>query len=182
MTESQACLELADQMNVALASRDASQATSMLAAATSLIAEETRKQEAALRRQAILEGLARLGYEVREGMQTAFANGSVVVNNPATPGYGVEIGGPGSAERMQMRVVSHGGNDATRDRDIEVQWCGDMDKLSGFLAEAGVTLAIERATEAGSVPIKVVEQAGTPNAAVEPETALQSREQLLRKR
>ena len=55
-------------------------------------ASEERFAEA--RRKAILNGLAQLGYEVHEGMETAWANdGQIVAKKPSLPGYGVEIGG-----------------------------------------------------------------------------------------
>jgi hypothetical protein len=45
-------------------------------------------------RSAVLEGLAGLGYEVTEGMSTAWVNGGrVVLRKAASPGYGVELSG-----------------------------------------------------------------------------------------
>ena len=157
---SEDCRALAARIGRAITTNDSTDTSAFIAEASALMANEISKADAAFRRQAVLEGLSRLGYEVREGMQTEFANGPIVVNNPATPGYGVEIGGPASAEHLQMRVVSYGesaGADTSRDRDIETRWCGDIEQFGAFLAEAGVTLAIERATEAGAVPVKLVD-------------------------
>jgi len=48
----------------------------------------------ASRRNAVLEGLAALGYEVREGMETAWAsNGNVMLRNAHRPDYGVKLSG-----------------------------------------------------------------------------------------
>ena len=54
----------------------------------------------------MLEGLAALGYEVREGMATALAEkGRIVVRKPAATDYGIELGAPQGAARLQVRVV-----------------------------------------------------------------------------
>nr|WKF61614.1 hypothetical protein HUO10_006146 [Paraburkholderia busanensis] len=119
-----------------------------------------QQHEAALsRRTAILQGLSRLGYEVHEGMSTAWANeGRVVVKKPSLPGYGVEVGGQAQASRLQVRVVAlTADRDATRDKDVETIWCGDFGKLQALLAEHGDNLLIERAMSVGQIPLKIVE-------------------------
>ncbi|MGY1457340.1 hypothetical protein ACW5F0_01615 [Luteimonas sp. A534] len=125
----------------------------------SAIEEELRRRAALATRQAVLEGLASLGYEVREGMETAWAEaGSVVLRKPATPGYGVEVGGRAEGGRLQVRAVSLSGtNDRGRDRDIETIWCGEFARLRSLLAERGSELAIEKALAVGEVPLKVIE-------------------------
>ena len=56
-----------------------------------ILTAHLQQQAALARRQAVLQGLASLGYEVREGMATAWAQtGRVVLRKPATPGYGLE--------------------------------------------------------------------------------------------
>lgn len=102
--------------------------------AGALIAAETSRLAADARREAILRGLSSLGYEAREGMATAFATGKAVVMRHAnTQGFGVEISGPPEAQRLQMRVVAFSPagaqRDSSRDCDIELQWCGNVDKL-----------------------------------------------------
>ena len=124
-----------------------------------LLAQVQQQQAAAARRRAILGGLAKLGYEVHEGMETAWANdGRVVVGKSSVPGYGVEVGG--QTGRMQVRVVSTEANrDVSRDRDVESMWCGEFGQLQDLLARQGDELQIERALGVGVVPLKVV--AGT---------------------
>jgi hypothetical protein len=63
-------------------------------------------QALALRRQALLEGLAELGYEVKEGMEAAWVeHGRVVLRSSRSPSYGVELGG--SPENLiQVRTVA----------------------------------------------------------------------------
>lgn len=51
-----------------------------------ILTAHLQQQAALARRQAVLQGLASLGYEVREGMATAWAQtGRVVLRKPATP-------------------------------------------------------------------------------------------------
>ncbi|WP_175747980.1 hypothetical protein [Burkholderia pyrrocinia] len=123
-----------------------------------LIARVRQEQAAQARRSAILSGLARLGYEVREGMTTAWAkDGRVVVKKPSLPGYGVEVGGQTQTGRLQVRAVSLVANrDVARDKDVETLWCGEFGRLQALLAQHGDDLVIERAMGVGEVPLKVV--------------------------
>ncbi|CAI8697762.1 hypothetical protein BTK96_002961 [Burkholderia pyrrocinia] len=123
-----------------------------------LIARVRQEQAAQARRSAILSGLARLGYEVREGMTTAWAkDGRVVVKKPSLPGYGVEVGGQTQTGRLQVRAVSLVANrDVARDKDVETLWCGEFGRLQALLAQHGDDLLIERAMGVGEVPLKVV--------------------------
>lgn len=113
-------------------------------------------QAALARRQAMLEGLARLGYEVREGMATAWAeSGKVVLRKSATPGYGVEVGGKADNGRLQVRAVAlDPQRDKGRDRDIETIWCNEFQRLQALLKDSGGELLIERALGVGEVPLK----------------------------
>lgn len=152
---------LVAEMNATIAGSDTSRAEALLASAGALATAETSRLAADARRNAILRGLSSLGYEVREGMATAFANGEAVVMRHAnTPGFGLEMSGPPEAHRLQMRVVAFSppgaSRDSSRDRDVELQWCGNLDRLSEFLAASGGEIAIERATAAGSVALKVI--------------------------
>lgn len=124
-----------------------------------LLAQAQQQQAATARRRAILGGLAKLGYEVHEGMETAWANdGRVVIKKSSVPGYGVEVGG--QSGRMQVRVVSTEANrDVSRDRDVESMWCGEFGQLQDLLAAQGDELQIERALGVGAVPLKVVAEA-----------------------
>lgn len=123
---------------------------------------EQQRQAAQARRDAILQGLSRLGYEVHEGMSTAWAKeGRVVVKKPALPGYGVEVGGQAQASRLQVRAVALSAHhdtsrDTSRDKDVETLWCGEFGKLQALLAAQGDHLLIERALGVGEAPLKVV--------------------------
>lgn len=113
------------------------------------------------RRTAVLKGLSELGYQVSEGMETAWArDGKVVIRRAAQPGYGVEIGGRVESGRVQMRTVAFRSAVApaeeARDRDAETIFCGDVTKLRAGFAEKGGEVVVERALPVGAVPLRVV--------------------------
>jgi hypothetical protein len=138
------------------------------------VSQEQQRQAAHARRDAILEGLARLGYEVHEGMETAWArDGRIVVKNPSLSGYGVEIGGQAQASRLQVRAVALSANrDIARDKDVETLWCGDFGRLQELLAEHGDNLHIERAMGVGEVPLKVIGATQTEAASINNQRSL----------
>ncbi|CAN7663606.1 hypothetical protein LJR034_005280 [Caballeronia sp. LjRoot34] len=123
-----------------------------------LVSAETQRKAAQSRRDVILHGLAKLGYEVHEGMTTAWAkDGRVVLRKPSLPGYGVEVGGQAETSRLQVRAVALSENrDVSRDKDVETIWCGEFSRLQQLVAEDGNNLLIERALGVGEVPLKVV--------------------------
>jgi hypothetical protein len=83
--------------------------------AAALIDRETAKLAAAARRNAVLQGLAELGYEVGSTMATAWArDGRLIVRKPGTSDYGVELGAPSDLARLQVRLVASW---STRRRD-----------------------------------------------------------------
>jgi len=124
-----------------------------------LLKSELQHLAAQSRREVILQGLAQLGYEVHEGMATAWAtDGRVVLRKASLPGYGVEIGGQAESSRLQVRAVALcSDRDSSRDRDVETIWCGEFARLQQIVADNGNELAIERAMGIGQVPLKVVD-------------------------
>ncbi|MDN4987187.1 hypothetical protein QY049_28910 [Bradyrhizobium sp. WYCCWR 13022] len=132
-----------------------------------LIEAEVRSMAAEERRRAVLEGLASLGYEVSEGMMTAWVSGGrVVLRKPANPGYGVELSGGSQTDLMQVRAVGLGNpadpRDAGRDKDMETIWCGEFERLQSLVARAGGNVSIESARPVGQYPIKVVADLAHP--------------------
>jgi len=123
-----------------------------------ILAAHVQAQAALARRAAMLQGLAELGYEVREGMTTAWADaGKIVLRKSATPGYGVELGGKAENGRMQVRAVALSRDrDTQRDKDIETIWCNEFDRLQAMLQAHGSELLIERAMGVGETPLKEV--------------------------
>src|SRR5262249_14536729 len=71
---------------------------------------ERREQNAAFaRREAVLKGLAELGYELGETMDAAWVrDGRLVLRKANRPDYGVELLGGVNAAKLQMRVVGFG--------------------------------------------------------------------------
>jgi hypothetical protein len=132
--------------------------TALAETCRSFLDREAQRKAAQSRRDVILQGLARLGYEVNEGMSTAWANdGRVVVRKPSLPGYGVEVGGQAESSRLQVRAVAlTNERDTNRDKDVETIWCGEFSRLQQLVAEHGDNLLIERAMAVGQVPLKVV--------------------------
>ena len=137
-------------------------AADLLRRADFLIEAEVQSMAAEERRRAVLEGLAALGYEVSEGMATAWVDGGrVVLRKAANPGYGVELSGGSKSDLLQVRAVAFGNStdarDTTRDRDIETIWCGEFTRLQSLIAKDGGSLAIEHARPIGQFPLKLVE-------------------------
>ena len=130
------------------------------------VALDQAREEAAAqsRRQAVLEGLAKLGYQVTESLETAWVQkGRVVIKRASQPGYGVELSGKIDSGRVQMRTVAvrNPGSsvDSARDTDAETIFCSDVSTLQKRLGEAGAELVIERALPVGATPLKIVTDA-----------------------
>lgn len=135
-----------------------------------------RDVAARARREAVLDGLAHLGYEVHDEMASAWLHdGNVVLRKPATPGYGLELGGGAESARFQIRAVALSAQrDSARDADIESIWCGEHQQLQQLLAQTGNDLTIDRALPPGAAPLKVIEMDG--ESTVRQQGAKQTRE------
>ena len=115
-------------------------------------------QVADARRRAVLDGLQQLGYRVHDALSTATsAGGRLVVRNPASTGYGVEIAAGAEMERFQVRTVAFDSNrDLSRDIPAEQRWCDDFGVLQGALKAQGSEVIVERAMGVGKVPLKLL--------------------------
>ena len=115
-------------------------------------------QIADARRRAVLDGLQQLGYRVHEALSTATsAGGRLVVRNPASTGYGVEIAAGAGMERFQVRTVAFDSNrDSSRDIPAEQRWCDDFGVLQGALKAQGSEVIVERAMGVGKVSLKLL--------------------------
>jgi hypothetical protein len=108
-------------------------------------------------RSAIVSALKELGYEVREGMETAAAHdGKVILRRAANTEMGVEVAGIHGGGRVQFRPVRFGPemstSDSRKDRDIETIWCSDFDHLKRRVNGTG-ELHVEQALPVGAVPV-----------------------------
>ncbi len=133
------------------------------------------------KRKAILSGFAALGYEVKEGMATGWAqDGRIVISKKNHPELGIEIGSTDTVERVQMRAVAVSNANEIRDpgddSQVETEWCSELSKIRKVLEESGHETRIETALPAGSTPLKVVK----PKVWVDQET--EESEQVLKKK
>lgn len=157
LMSSPAAGKLRDEIDAELTKAGTAAAAGLIAEAAALIAAERHANAVASRRLAVLQGLASLGYEVAEGMSTAWVrDGKVVVRRRASPDYGVEIAGGASAERIQVRAVTLGAGDPGRNREAESTWCEEFGDLQKLVAVSGGVVKIEKATPVGEVPLKAV--------------------------
>jgi len=92
-----------------------------------VVLEQARAEAAAQsRRQAVLEGLAKLGYQVSENLETAWVqDGRVVIKRTSQPGYGVELSGKMDSGRVQMRTVAIRSFRSSVDSARARQGCGN---------------------------------------------------------
>jgi hypothetical protein len=134
--------------------------------------DATTQLAAVARRKAILVGLSALGYEVRQGMETSWArDGRIVLKKPDANDYGVELGAPGDASRMQVRIV--GSNQPTvsrspsRDREQETVWCNEFQQLQSLMSKNGNEVVIEKMIGIGIQPVKSVAMVSEPEADIQ---------------
>lgn len=133
----------------------------MIAEAVALVEADARDTASLARRRAVLSGLASLGYEVRETMASAWArDGRIVIRKPGATDYGIELGAPADAARLQVRLVGakqpSSPRDARRDADQETIWCSDFDILKAELAGAGSELVVEKSLAPGEQAVRSV--------------------------
>ncbi|TFZ55602.1 hypothetical protein E4V01_22045 [Methylorubrum sp. Q1] len=160
------------QLDAAITDRNVAKMRARVTDGETLLEEGRRQVSAVARRRAVLGGLASLGYEVREGMEAAWAKeGRIVVRRPGTDDYGVEFAAPADASRMQARLVGSdrpsSPQNANRDKDQETIWCGQFDELRSVLADHGGHVEIERALPAGEQAVKTISlTSASPSAEV----------------
>lgn len=160
--DSAAAQSLHGRIEAAIAKADISVASALIAEADGLAEEELRVIAADVRRRAVLHGLASLGYEVNEGMATAWVQGGhIVLRKAANPAYGVELGGGTKSDRLQVRAVTFGSpttaRNPARDKDMEAVWCSEFERLRKLVSSSGGEIEIEHALPVGAVPLKLVD-------------------------
>lgn len=125
-----------------------------------IIRESCQRSRAAnAARKVVLSGLKQLGYEVREDMASTWAEKKrVSIRHPDSPGVALELAGNGDTGRMQTRMVAVEGatRDLRSDKQIEEEWCGNLQKLKDAVAHLGGSVKIEKALAAGQLPLKVI--------------------------
>lgn len=154
---------LAERAEAILAREDAEGAVQLTAEIAELIAGERKARAASAKRRAILTTLTELGYEVREGMETAWVkDGKLVMRRAANPEMGVEVKGATGSEQIQFRPVRFGApaakSDRSKDRDIETLWCFDFGKLHKQVQARQGELKIDSAMAVGTVEVLFVSE------------------------
>jgi hypothetical protein len=129
--------------------------------AQQMLTEAVKAIAAQSRRQAVIEGLAELVYQVSEGIETAWVkDGSIVLKRTLESGYGIEVIGNVDSGRVQMRTVAFrkpdSNPDISSDRTAETAFCSDVSKLQEEFAVEGNQIEIERAVEIGATPLKTI--------------------------
>lgn len=155
-------ISLRNRLDGSLGSVDEMAAAALVDEAAGVVDAHGRALAAASRRKAVLSGLSTLGYEIRDTMGSAWErDGRLIVRKPGMTDYGVELGAPADAARFQVRLVGAASpempRDARRDADQEVMWCGEFDRLRADLSARGDELVLEKAVEAGTMPLRSVE-------------------------
>jgi hypothetical protein len=146
-------------LEAAIADPDEMQLAKVTAGATQAVGMARAAQAAMARREAILAGLATLGYQVNDNMATAWVDeGRVVLRKADGDAHGLEIASAPDAQRLQVRAVAFSsGLAAAANLAAETAWCGDFSRLQESLRQNAGDLAIERALPVGAVPLKVVQ-------------------------
>lgn len=105
-------------------------------------------------RRFILESLQAMGYKVNESMTALWRRREKLVIEK-NGGYGVEVGEKGG--RIQLRTVSFNiSENAQKDKEAEMSFCEEMNKIARLCADRGGELVIERSIPAGTRPVKLI--------------------------
>lgn len=155
----EACSKDLREAEAALNRGDADLAQIHIGRAKELRLERHKQRAAQSSRAAILEGLKELGYEVREGMATQWAERKqLVIRHAAKPGVALELAGTLDEGRLQARMVALQGSarDPHADKQTEEKWCSELDSLRKYVAGRGGDIRVIKAVAAGATPLKVV--------------------------
>jgi len=132
--------------------------------------QEAQRLDGERIRSIVLGSLRELGYDVREGMQTAWVEGSSIVLQKAGSGdYGVEL--KDFNGRLRSQVIRYGDPNSIvsdqqhqRDTEIEQHWCSAHAKTLAILRQQGMEARIMAKREPGEVPLVVVRSTKSSHA------------------
>ncbi len=124
--------------------------------------EQARRMDGDRIRSVVIDSLRELGYDVREGMATGWADGgSVVLQKAGSNDYAVELQDING--RLRSQVLRYGDPDAPvsdqqrqRDTEIEQQWCTAHAQTLANLRHQGMEAQIMAKRDPGEVPLVVV--------------------------
>jgi hypothetical protein len=112
-------------------------------------------------RSVVLGSLREMGYDVREGMTTAWVEGgSIVVQKAGSSEYGVELQDVDGRLRTELVRFGDPGAPVTdqqrqRDTEIEQQWCTAHSQTLENLRKQGMAAKIMAKREPGELPLAV---------------------------
>ncbi len=122
---------------------------------------EAQRQDGEQIRSLVLGSLRALGYDVREGMAAAWAEGGqLMLQKPGSSDYGVELQDVNG--RVRTQVVRFGDPTASfteqqkqRDVEVEQQWCTAHSAVLKNLQDAGLEAKILASRGIGELPLEV---------------------------
>ena len=128
------------------------------------VATENKRRQAEERRQAVLDSLAAIGYEIDGApLETAVVRaGKVMIRKPGSEEYAVEMVVNPDLSLLQTALVRFADtadlSEQQRLRDIEHEesWCGDHARLREELARRGFDAAFKLKLPSGQHPVRVV--------------------------
>jgi hypothetical protein len=109
------------------------------------------------------ETLEQLGYDVRQGFETLFAEGgSGFFQRPSWGEHHVRVTVDANRQRLNLDMVRYGdaGEPATdqklRDKEMEEQWCSEVPGLVGKLSNQGLAIDLTRKLAPGTIALQVI--------------------------
>jgi hypothetical protein len=141
--------------------RDLSAVSKLLKEAKAATEKQAEREQ---KRQAILQTLEELGYEVVDGMERGFVSaGKIVMQKPGQSEYAVEVVTNADLSVMQTAMIRYSeGAETTeqqrlRDCEQEEAWCGDHERIRAKLAQQGFATDFRLKIPAGQHPVKMVQ-------------------------
>jgi hypothetical protein len=105
------------------------------------------QQDAERARNAILEGLQELGYEVRLHGDAWGPGDRIAVQKPEEPNYDVQLAAASDGRiQSKVRAYAHSGRSPginKRDVEVEGSWCNDLKALNARLLTAGIDARLD---------------------------------------
>lgn len=151
---------LIEQLHI-LKSQPKAVITEVAAAVRNWCDAESQRQDGEQIRSLVLGSLRELGYDVREGMATAWAEGGqLMLQKPGSSDYGVELQDVNGRVRTQVVRFGDPAADPTeqqkqRDVEVEQQWCTAHSAVLKNLQDAGLEAKILASRAIGELPLEV---------------------------
>ena len=146
------------QIDKAISTGDVHIFQNMLDTTKDKVSDIIKAASTAKGKEALINALSSLGYQIIEGMQTAVVeNGQLIVKKPMQDTYGVQIQQIMSSGKFQLRMVSatpDNQRSVCEDESEETAWCSDLSHIQKSLSDSGVELEIIKALDPGATPVQ----------------------------